>query len=63
MPLLDTMFRTNREDVQGLLKNLQLSTRYLHHMCGHSKVNRSSCGCDRMAVGFTITYAISAYHY
>jgi len=42
MPLLDTMFRTNREDVQGLLKNLQLSTRYLHHMCGHSKVNRSS---------------------
>ncbi|XP_055999179.1 Fanconi anemia group D2 protein-like isoform X3 [Ostrea edulis] len=38
MPLLDTMFRSNREDVQGLLKNLQLSTRVLHHMCGHSKI-------------------------
>ncbi|XP_061195193.1 Fanconi anemia group D2 protein-like [Saccostrea echinata] len=38
MPLLDTMFRSNREDVQGLLKNLQVSTRVLHHMCGHSKI-------------------------
>ncbi|XP_078340386.1 Fanconi anemia group D2 protein-like [Crassostrea virginica] len=38
MPLLDSMFRSNREDVQGLLKNLQLSTRVLHHMCSHSKI-------------------------
>ena len=38
MPMLDHMFRAHREDVQGLLKNLQLSTRALHHMCGHSKV-------------------------
>ncbi|XP_076105835.1 Fanconi anemia group D2 protein-like [Mytilus galloprovincialis] len=43
MPLLDTMFRTNREDVQGLLKNLQISTRYLHHMCGHSKIMKDVC--------------------
>lgn len=27
-----------QDDVQGLLKTLQLSTRQLHHMCGHSKV-------------------------
>lgn len=27
-----------KEDVQGLLKTFQLSTRQLHHMCGHSKV-------------------------
>lgn len=38
MPLMDDMFRSNREDVQGLLKNLQLSTRVLHHTCGHSKI-------------------------
>ncbi|KAJ8302254.1 hypothetical protein KUTeg_021241 [Tegillarca granosa] len=37
MPLMDHMFRSNRDDVQGLLKNLQFSTRALHHMCGHSK--------------------------
>lgn len=37
MPLMDDMFRSNRDDVQGLLKNLQLSTRVLHHTCGHSK--------------------------
>ncbi|CAH1783101.1 unnamed protein product [Owenia fusiformis] len=38
MPLMDGMFRAHKEDVQGLLKNLQLSTRSLHHMCGHSKI-------------------------
>lgn len=27
-----------QEDVQSLLKILQLCTRQLHHMCGHSKV-------------------------
>ncbi|KAG9461824.1 hypothetical protein GDO78_015641, partial [Eleutherodactylus coqui] len=27
------------EDVQSLLKILQLCTRQLHHMCGHSKVS------------------------
>ncbi|KAK2186158.1 hypothetical protein NP493_212g05055 [Ridgeia piscesae] len=38
MPLLDRMFRSHRDDVQLLLKNLQLSTRSLHHLCGHSKI-------------------------
>ncbi|KAK3612016.1 hypothetical protein CHS0354_021690 [Potamilus streckersoni] len=38
MPLLDKMFRTHRADIQGLLKNLQLSTRAMHHVCGHSKI-------------------------
>lgn len=28
-----------QEDVQSLLKTFQLSTRQLHHMCGHSKVS------------------------
>lgn len=28
-----------KEDVQSLLKTFQLSTRQLHHMCGHSKVS------------------------
>ncbi|XP_060079016.1 Fanconi anemia group D2 protein-like [Ylistrum balloti] len=40
MPLLDSLFRSHREDIQSLLKNLQLSTRALHHMCGHSKILR-----------------------
>ena len=38
MPLLDNIFRNNKDEVQSLLKNLQLSTRTLHHMCSHSKV-------------------------
>ena len=39
MPLLDHMFRGSRDDVTSVLKNLQLSTRALQHLCGHSKVN------------------------
>ncbi|XP_053376879.1 Fanconi anemia group D2 protein-like [Mercenaria mercenaria] len=38
MPLLDHMFKSRRQDILGLLKNLQLSTRALHHLCGHSKI-------------------------
>ncbi|XP_041347848.1 LOW QUALITY PROTEIN: Fanconi anemia group D2 protein-like [Gigantopelta aegis] len=40
MPVLDKMFRTNREEVQSLLKNFQLSTRTLHHLSSHSKIIR-----------------------
>ncbi|ESO88868.1 hypothetical protein LOTGIDRAFT_125515 [Lottia gigantea] len=38
MPLLDSMFRFHREDVQSILKTFQLSTRTLHHLCGHTKI-------------------------
>ncbi|XP_060605548.1 Fanconi anemia group D2 protein-like [Ruditapes philippinarum] len=38
MPLLDMMFKSHRQDILGLLKNLQQSTRALHHLCGHSKI-------------------------
>ncbi|XP_006818892.2 Fanconi anemia group D2 protein-like [Saccoglossus kowalevskii] len=38
MPMLDSIFRHHREDVQGLLKNLQQSTRALQHLCSHTKV-------------------------
>ncbi|XP_072026579.1 Fanconi anemia group D2 protein-like [Amphiura filiformis] len=38
MPLLDKVLRTNKDDVMGLLKNLQQSTRTMHHVCSHSKV-------------------------
>ncbi|XP_077182176.1 Fanconi anemia group D2 protein isoform X2 [Paroedura picta] len=31
-----------KKDVQSLLKNLQLSTRQLHHMCGHSKIHQDT---------------------
>ncbi|MEQ2259207.1 Fanconi anemia group D2 protein, partial [Xenotaenia resolanae] len=30
------------EDVQSLLKTFQLSTRQLHHMCGHSKIHQDT---------------------
>nr|XP_056711354.1 Fanconi anemia group D2 protein [Euleptes europaea] len=42
MPLLDCSFKKHREDVQSLLKTLQLSTRQLHHMCGHSKIRQDT---------------------
>ena len=31
--------------------------------CSNISPLRSSCGCDRMVVEFTTTYAISAYHH
>ncbi|XP_015761599.1 PREDICTED: Fanconi anemia group D2 protein-like [Acropora digitifera] len=40
MPTLDFMFRTHKDDIHGLLKNLQQSTRSLQHFCGHSKVTK-----------------------
>ncbi|XP_055503999.1 Fanconi anemia group D2 protein isoform X1 [Leucoraja erinacea] len=42
MPLLDYSFKKHRDDVHSLLKTLQLSTRQLHHMCGHSKINQDT---------------------
>ncbi|XP_069563483.1 Fanconi anemia group D2 protein [Brachyistius frenatus] len=42
MPLLDYSFKRHKEDVQSLLKTFQLSTRQLHHMCGHSKMNQDT---------------------
>ncbi|XP_078597368.1 Fanconi anemia group D2 protein-like isoform X1 [Branchiostoma floridae x Branchiostoma japonicum] len=40
MPVLDNVFKTHKDDVHSLLKNLQLSTRAMHHMCGFSKVSK-----------------------
>ncbi|XP_058258381.1 Fanconi anemia group D2 protein isoform X2 [Hemibagrus wyckioides] len=42
MPLLDYSFKKHKEDVQSLLKTIQLSTRQLHHMCGHSKIRQDT---------------------
>ncbi|XP_061689919.1 Fanconi anemia group D2 protein isoform X2 [Syngnathoides biaculeatus] len=42
MPLLDCSFKRHKEDVQSLLKTFQLSTRQLHHMCGHSKIHQDT---------------------
>ncbi|KAK8782009.1 hypothetical protein V5799_016651 [Amblyomma americanum] len=38
MPLLDSLFKSQPAEVQTLLKNLQQSTRYLQHICSHSKL-------------------------
>ncbi|XP_057701489.1 Fanconi anemia group D2 protein isoform X2 [Corythoichthys intestinalis] len=42
MPLLDYSFKRHKGDVQNLLKTFQLSTRQLHHMCGHSKIHQDT---------------------
>nr|XP_020463403.1 Fanconi anemia group D2 protein [Monopterus albus] len=42
MPLLDYSFKRHKEDVQSLLKTFQLSTRQLHHLCGHSKIHQDT---------------------
>ncbi len=42
MPTLDVLFRSHRELVQGLLKGLQQSTRFMQHLCGYSKVGTIS---------------------
>ena len=36
--MLDHMFCSHQDNIQMLLKHLQLSTRALHHLCSHSKV-------------------------
>eukprot|EP00106_Octopus_bimaculoides_P014229 XP_014781671.1 PREDICTED: Fanconi anemia group D2 protein-like [Octopus bimaculoides] len=41
MPLLDIMYRSQHENIHGLLKSMQLSTRSLHHICNHSKIVKS----------------------
>lgn len=38
MPLLDALFPSRPAEVQALLRSLQHGTRFLHHVCGHSKV-------------------------
>ncbi|CAL1274345.1 unnamed protein product [Larinioides sclopetarius] len=38
MPLMDKLFIDSREEVICLMKILQVSTRYLQHVCCHSKV-------------------------
>ncbi|CAM1326362.1 FANCD2 (predicted) [Pycnogonum litorale] len=40
MPLLDQLFRNNRENCLNLLKKLQLCTRFIQHICSHSKVTK-----------------------
>ena len=40
MPMLDVLFRRRSEDCVTLLKNLQQSTRYLQHVCNHSKTSK-----------------------
>ncbi|CAG06801.1 unnamed protein product, partial [Tetraodon nigroviridis] len=42
MPILDNSFKRHKEDIQSLLKTFQLSTRQLHHMCGHSKIHQDT---------------------
>uniref|UniRef100_A0A3P9BVI0 FA complementation group D2 n=1 Tax=Maylandia zebra TaxID=106582 RepID=A0A3P9BVI0_9CICH len=42
-PVIDmAMIVSFKEDVQSLLKTFQLSTRQLHHMCGHSKMHQDT---------------------
>jgi hypothetical protein len=46
---------------KSLLKRLCYVKVYLS--IENTIVNRDCHGCDRMVVGFTTTYAISAYHH
>ncbi|EDV26134.1 uncharacterized protein TRIADDRAFT_55926 [Trichoplax adhaerens] len=40
MPALDKLFRAHKDIILSILKAIQQSTRYLHHVCGHSKNTR-----------------------
>lgn len=40
MPLMDKLFKTNSGGCIGLLKDFQLSTRQLQHICSHSKLQQ-----------------------
>lgn len=40
MPVIDVLFGKNRESCIRLLKSMQQSTRYLQHVCQHSKTNK-----------------------
>lgn len=40
MPLMDKLFKTNSGECIALLKDLQVSTRQLQHICSHSKLQQ-----------------------
>ena len=40
MPLMDKLFSQNRDDCIAVLKTMQASTRFLQHVCSHSKINK-----------------------
>merc|ERR1712223_1283309 len=40
MPLMDKLFKSHSGDCIGLLKDLQMSTRQLQHICSHSKLQK-----------------------
>jgi len=40
MPILETTLKRKKDEVHSILKNLQQSTRCLHHFCGHLKVSQ-----------------------
>lgn len=42
MPLLDKQFKNFSTESQGLLKNLQVSTRTLQNVCNHAKTSRDA---------------------
>ncbi|KAJ9576903.1 hypothetical protein L9F63_006521 [Diploptera punctata] len=42
MPVLETLLRSKREDVPGMLKVLQVTTRYLHALCVSTKKEKLS---------------------
>ncbi|XP_037076918.1 Fanconi anemia group D2 protein homolog [Pollicipes pollicipes] len=37
IPMLELMLKQQKDEVLTILKNFQLSARYLHHVCNHSK--------------------------
>ena len=41
MLVLEALLKSKREDVTGLLKVLQITTRYLHALCVSTKVSKS----------------------
>ena len=45
------------------INNLKTTHQFHSAFYNFQKFNRGSHGCDRMVVGFTITYTISAYHH
>ncbi|XP_071548151.1 Fanconi anemia group D2 protein-like isoform X1 [Panulirus ornatus] len=42
MPLMDSCLRKHNQEVVTLLKSLQASTRFLQHVCTHSKANQDT---------------------
>ena len=58
MPLMDKVFNEMRNDCTALLKNIQLCTRYLQHVCSFFGGKSDAALASHINIDFTIFFQV-----